>query len=145
MFPACAGVIPDFNLSERKGELVIRSGKGQKLKLIQKLLPEDIEKNVKRLKNEIRGLLNEHAIIALPDGSLYRDVGDSKSVSFKGLDLRGATITHNHPIDKLRAVNEKYNYEVKVLKPLEIFYNEAYRNGLGRTVSGDEIQHNVMK
>lgn len=165
---------PEKNAKIEKRKLLglgsgsIGDAKTQKPKLIQKVLPEDIEKNVKRLENEIRGLLNEHAIIALPDGSLYRAAGDSKSVSFKGLDLKGATITHNHPIDKfgfsdsfgkddfeflkstpeldkLRAVNEKYNYEVRVLKPLEISYNEAYRNSLDITVSEDEIQHNVMK
>ena len=89
---------------------------------------------------------------------------------FTGIDLSGATITHNHPssngitsfgkddftflqdhqdVRRLIAINEKYTYSVHVLKDISnLSYTEYYRKALEEVdLHNNEIdmQHKVFE
>ena len=134
---------------------------------IGKFDPADLDTQLKIWENEIRNADIEHAYVWQPDGSTYHAVGSDNSVTIAGIDLTGAVVTHNHPLiggvsdsfgsedysflvahpelKELRAVNENYDYSIRVLKELDIPYNYAYRNGLDPFAPDDEKQHSVME
>lgn len=104
-------------------------------------------------------------------GKLYVSDGSASNVSIEGIDLTEATITHNHPPDEngftdsfgkddfmflsdhpeikeMRAVNEKYTYSLRLLKPLDISYNEVECGGYDLAIKSgnyNEPQHNAME
>ena len=51
----------------------------------------------------------------------------------------------NPKIKELRAVDEEYNYSLKLKKAIDIGYNEVYKKGLQKTFeTGEEPQHCAM-
>lgn len=118
--------------------------------------------------NEIAGEYVEHSYIIQKNGRIYHYIGDKESVSFEGLDLKGATITHNHPIidgvdtnsfedddfwflqhhgmeiDKLRATYGDLRYEVKVLQDLSDVDYDSYKYGdIDTALMYGEIEGNL--
>lgn len=128
--------------------------------------PEETATCLARFEEEIRAESSEHAYAILRNGEVWHAVGDGVSVSLGELELDGAIVTHNHPlqygeslsfgkddyavlqtnpgIDVLRAVNPLHNYEASVVKPLDKTYNDAYREYLD-FFSDEEVQHQVME
>ena len=100
---------------------------------------------------------------------MYYAVGKEDSVSFEGLDIEGAVITHNHPVNngiisfsksdflflqenqsvrELIAVNPEFTYSAKVIKNLsEISYNKYYRAAMmeAEDTPDFDIQHKVFE
>ena len=126
---------------------------------------------IKDYEKEIRNLKHERAYVIDKSGKLYVSDGSASNVSIEGIDLTEATITHNHPPDEngftdsfgkddfmflsdhpeikeMRAVNEKYTYSLRLLKPLDISYNEVECGGYDLAIKSgnyDEPQHNAME
>lgn len=123
------------------------------------------KETVEYYENKIFNKSVENAIIIQNDGKVVKCVGNSDGVGMYG-NLEKATITHNHPtfkeeiggsiseddfkflvnnqdIEELRAVDERYNYSVKILKKLKVSdYDEAYHN----TIPNDnDFKHCVME
>ena len=104
-------------------------------------------------------------------GNVFYSKGDDSNVYIENIDLKGATITHNHPDDvdvlsfgkddfdflkrhgdikRLIAVNSEYTYEVKILKSIkELDYNDYYVKALSQVgvLEGEtvEFQHEVFE
>lgn len=100
---------------------------------------------------QIRYQEAENSFIVDRNGNVYYSVGDKESVSLEGIDLKGATITHNHPesngilsfgeddfnflkayqdIRELQCVNAEYTYKVSLLKDItNVVYNRIYLDG----------------
>lgn len=137
------------------------SGKGL---FIERISPEQIQEKLKEYEEQIRNKPIEYGILIDEDGNLFAYVGDEHNLSISDRSLDGVILTHNHPeigsfgendfnllkenqgIKELRAVDKEYNYTLKILKPLDITYNEIYRDGLQlANDTNDEIQHSVMQ
>lgn len=131
---------------------------------------KDIDKAIDYYNEQIRPGEVENAIVIDRKGNVYYSVGNADSVNLDGIELRGATITHNHPISngvvsfgkddfvflqgnpdirKLIAVNEQYTYSVHVIKRLdELLYSDYYRKAMGEVDIFDpdlDIQHTVFE
>lgn len=130
--------------------------------------PEKSSEAVGYYGNEIRAMDTEHAVVIDKNGNVYHVEGGRTSVCFKGIDLEGAYIVHNHPntngvvsfgeddflfmkennnIAELQAVNNFYTYSaVPLAKIREISYNEIYREALirGYGAGEDDLQHLAM-
>lgn len=100
----------------------------------------------------IRNKAIENAVVVDRNGNVFYSEGGASSVQISGIDLRGATITHNHPqsngtvsfgkddfyflqnhpdIRELVAVNQEYTYRVSPISDMkEISYSEYYRKAL---------------
>lgn len=123
-----------------------------------------------RVKNvEVAHISMENETIA----NLYRlnncekNKGTVDSVSVGDFDLTNCHVLHNHPKEngilsfgeddfnlmknhptaKWDLVNEKYDYSLKVLKPLDdVAYGDLYRKALGKmTPYVDEVQDVTMR
>lgn len=103
-----------------------------------------VKKTVKYFEGQIVTQPVENAIIFLPNGNVYRCVGDLNNVTIKageGESLEGAIVTHNHPVGSeneysfsdddikffvqenlaiLRGVDEKFVYELNHTKPQKL-------------------------
>lgn len=93
-----------------------------------------VQSKIKEFESEVVNEPIEHAYVILPNGKTYKFVGDKGSVNpeIMGSALKGAIITHNHPISEteysfsnldlqmfqnsglsvLRGFDEKYIYEL---------------------------------
>ncbi|MCM1104911.1 MAG: phage head morphogenesis protein, partial [Clostridium sp.] len=101
-------------------------------------------------------------------GNVYYAKGDASGVSMRGIDFRGAYVTHNHPesngilsfgsddfiflrehpeIAELRCVNKEYDYAVSVLKDMsKVVYNDIYREAWNYSEEeGFEAQDKAME
>ncbi len=122
------------------------------------------------LENEIRNLKQETAYVVDKNGGLHKAEGTAAGVSLESMDLCGAVITHNHPADEsgfsdsfgkddfmvlqahpeikeLRAVDAKYTYRLRLLKALDLSYQEADHGGMEIALESgnyEEPQHNAM-
>ena len=100
---------------------------------------------------------------------MYYAVGKEDSVSFEGVNIEGAVITHNHPVSngivsfsksdflflqenqtvrELIAVNPEFTYSVKAIKDLsKISYNQYYRVAMmeAEDTPNFDIQHKVFE
>lgn len=110
---------------------------------------KDVDKYIEKYENEIANYSIEHAYIIHTNGRVMKYIGDNQSVSFPKDDLKGAIITHNHPIidgepsnsfqkddfsflqsygmdiNCLRATYGKIRYEAVVLKDMsDITYDQ---------------------
>lgn len=119
---------------------------------------------------QIRYDEKENLIAIDRNGRVYYSEGSKDSVGFSGIDLSGATVTHNHPssngivsfgkddfvflqenqdIRKLVAVNELYTYTVNVLNDISgLSYSDYYRKAMEDMVEMDldfDIQHKVFE
>ena len=132
-------------------------------KFFEKIKKSEIKSKLKKYENDIREKKKEFGFVIDKNNNVYKYSGDETNLSITDIILDGAIITHNHPeiasfgeddfymiqnnqkIKELRAVDNKYDYSLKLLKPIDISYNEAYRYGLEIAMeTGDEIQHCVM-
>lgn len=140
-------------------------------KLVREINVEDTDTIIDMYSEKIRYEDVENAYIIDSNGKVFYAIGDSENVMFENVNLSGATITHNHPevdngicsfgkddfellkaypdIRKLIAVNSKYTYEVKVIKPLnELSYDEYYRDAMinANILDTDiDLQHDVFE
>lgn len=130
----------------------------------------DTDRAIDYYNKQIRNEDVEHAVIIDRNGNVYYSVGGNDSVSLDGVDLSGATITHNHPasngivsfseidfgllrdnpeIRKLVAVNEEYTYSAEVLKALDgISYHEFYVKAMMEAEIDNpyfDMQHKVFE
>ena len=100
---------------------------------------------------------------------MYYAVGKEDSVSFEGVNIEEAVITHNHPVSngivsfsksdflflqenqtvrELIAVNPEFTYSVKAIKDLsKISYNQYYRAAMmeAEDTPNFDIQHKVFE
>lgn len=131
---------------------------------------ENTDSTIAYYNKQIRFNEKEKLIAIDRDGKVYYSEGGRDSVSFSGIDLSGATITHNHPssngivsfgkddfiflqenqnIRKLVAVNELYTYTVQILNDIsKISYGDYYRKALEEADIFDmnfDIQHKVFE
>lgn len=128
-----------------------------------------IDSAIQYYNEQIRFSDVENVIIIDKFGKVYYAKGDENSVVFKGIDLNGATITHNHPesngivsfgeddfvflrdnvgIKKLFAVNSEYTYSVKVTSDIsKLFYSEYNRKAMleAEFTPDFDIQHKVFE
>lgn len=124
------------------------SGKPEELGEID---PRDTDRAIEYYNEQIRNQAVEHSFVIDQKGKVYYSVGDNDSVSLEGIDLNGATITHNHPeangilsfgeddfyflkthqnVKELQCVNSQYTYKVAVIRDItEVVYNKIYLSG----------------
>lgn len=131
--------------------------------------PVNTDKAIEYYNDKIRYSDIENAIIIDRYGNVYYTKGDEDSVMFGGIDLTGATITHNHPesngivsfgeddfvfirdnpgIKELFAVNPEYTYSVKVTSDMsKLFYSEYNRKAMleAEFTPDFDIQHKVFE
>ena len=131
--------------------------------------PANTGKAIEYYNDKIRNSDIENAIIIDRYGNVYYTKGDEDSVIFGGIDLTGATITHNHPesngivsfgeddfvfirdnpgIKELFAVNPEYTYSVKVISDMsKLFYSEYNRKAMleAEFTPDFDIQHKVFE
>lgn len=136
------------------------SGKGT---FIEKISKEEIPQKLKQYEEDIRNMPIEYAVLIDKEGNVYSYQGAKSNLDITDRSLDGSIITHNHPevgsfgkddynllyinpkIEELRAVDEEYTYSLKLIKPLDITYNELYREGMQIAFeTGEEIQHCTM-
>lgn len=138
---------------------------------MQKLGEIDVEKTDEALEyyeNLFRNDNVENVIVIDKFGNVYHAAGSASSVDIGIMDLKGACITHNHPISngvvsfgendfyflrenqeikELRCVNKEYDYSISVLKDMSnVVYNDIYREALQYfQEEGFEVQHRAME
>ena len=141
-----------------------------KPELLGQIDPKNTGEAIKYYNEQIRNQEVEHSFAIDQNGNVYYSVGNKESVSLVGIDLKGATITHNHPVSngilsfgkddfeflqeyenirELVAVNERYTYSVKLLKSLgELSYSSYYRMAMEEADITDpdcDFQHTVFE
>lgn len=139
-----------------------------KPKLLGQIDPKDADTAIEYYNEQIRNGDIERAFVIDRNGNVYYSEGDRTSVSFDGIDLKGATITHNHPesegiisfgkndfeflreyqdIRELQCVNAEYNYRISVIKDItEVVYNDIYLAGFKYAFDPDyESQDAAMR
>lgn len=130
---------------------------------------KDTDQAINYYNDQIRYQEDENSFVVDQNGNVYYSVGNRVSVNLEGIDLEGATITHNHPasngiisfgkddfeflqanlgIHRLVAVNEQYTYSVRVIKDLErVSYGDYYRKAMAEAELSEDfdIQHKVFE
>ena len=127
------------------------------------------EEAVKYFGNEIRNSEIEKLYVIDKEGNVYYNEGGKDAISIGTLDLTDCVVLHNHPkangivsfgeddygimhkyqSASFRLVNERYDYCVEIIKPIdEVTYNQAWRwaveDLLNTDISG-EMQHRIME
>lgn len=172
--PRCACAIEYIEIEgSRKEKLGAGDSDNEPMAQIQELGEIDVEKTdsaIEYYNEQIRYMETENSIVIDRNGKVYYSVGNKESVSLEGIDLSGATITHNHPssngivsfgkddfeflkenqdVRRLIAINERYTYSVHVLKDLgSISYADYYRRAMEEADIFDldfDIQHKVFE
>ena len=172
--PRCACAVEYIETEgSRKGKLGVGDSDNEPMEQVQELGEIDVENTdaaIEYYNEQIRYMELENAIIIDRNGKVYYSVGNERNVFFTGIDLSGATITHNHPssngiasfgkddftflqehqdLRRLIAINERYNYSVHVLKDISnLSYTEYYRKALEEVdLHNNEIdmQHKVFE
>ena len=127
---------------------------------------DNIEDALEYFEDNIRLQTVENAIVIDKKGKVTQFIGTHESVSIFDVDLQGAYITHNHPVSEgivsfgqndfmflrdnqhinFRCVNKQYNYNVKVLKPIDdLSYNLYYNKAMANYLPGEDMQHLVFE
>jgi len=131
---------------------------------------ENTDQAIEYYNEQIRNQDVEHAVIIDRNGNVYYSIGNENSVGVNGIDLSGATLTHNHPssngivsfgendfsllqenpeIRTMVAVNEKFTYQVSVIKELDIVsYNAIYVKAMREAEYDNpefDMQHKVFE
>lgn len=165
-------IVPVFDDEE---DAPLGSGsEGKSVGKAEKIDEIDVSKTDNKIKEYselIRYEKAENSYIIDRYGNVFYSKGDDSNVYIENIDLKGATITHNHPDDvdvlsfgkddfdflkrhgdikRLIAVNSEYTYEVKILKSIkELDYNDYYVKALSQVgvLEGDtvEFQHEVFE
>lgn len=128
-----------------------------------------LDRAVQYYNDQIRNASIEYAVVIDKSGGVYYAVGKEDSVSFEGVNIEGAVITHNHPVSngivsfsksdflflqenqtvrELIAVNPEFTYSVKAIKDLsKISYNQYYRVAMmeAEDTPNFDIQHKVFE
>ena len=150
------------------GRLGAGAGSGEsktKSKYIGQIDPSKTEEALEYYGNVIRNLTEENAIVVTADGKVYNFVGGAENVDLLSIDLAGASITHNHPLENgivsfgeddfiflrthpeikaLRAVNRDYDYFVSVKKDMSTVVFTDLEHGALRylgVIEDFEMQH----
>ena len=134
-----------------------------------KIDPEKTEEAFEHYGNLFRNDTVENAVVIDKAGNVYHAAGDASNVGISGIDLAGASITHNHPesngmisfgeadfrfmkenpdIAVMQAVNKYFTYSAVPLDKIkEISYNEIYREALIRKLetTEEDLQHLAME
>lgn len=165
-------IVPVFDDEE---DAPLESGsEGNSVGKAEKIDEIDVSKTDNKIKEYselIRYEKAENSYIIDRYGNVFYSKGDDSNVYIENIDLKGATITHNHPDDvdvlsfgkddfdflkrhgdirRLIAVNSEYTYEVKILKSIkELDYNDYYVKALSQVgvLEGEtvEFQHEVFE
>ncbi|MCI9000894.1 MAG: minor capsid protein [Clostridia bacterium] len=131
---------------------------------IEKIDTKDINKKLSEYEEEIRNKPIEYGVLIDEIGNVYAYTGDETNLAITDKSLEDTILTHNHPeiasfgkddfellkqnpkIKELRAVDKEYTYSLKILKELDITYNEFYGSGLDlKLKTGSDLQHCIMK
>ena len=129
---------------------------------------KEIDKHIDLYENKIADEKTEHSYIIQTNGKVFHYKGTDRAVTFDGIDLKDAVITHNHPIiegvsentfedddfrflkhhgleiDKLRATYGDMRYEIKVIKDLSDIDLKSYKHGeIGEALLYGEIDGNL--
>lgn len=137
-----------------KAKLGAGSSEGEapgKPRLLGQIDPKDTDIAIKYYNEQIRNEDVEYSFAIDRKGNVYYSVGDNNSVGLDGIDLKGATVTHNHPesngilsfgeddfnflkayqnIRELQCVNTEYTYKISILKDItDVVYNDIYLDG----------------
>ncbi len=130
--------------------------------------PEKTKEALEYYEELFRDDAMENVLVIDSQGGVFYAKGDASGVDIRGINLKGAFITHNHPVSngivsfgeddfyflkehqdtmELRCVNSKYDYSVSVLKDMSgIMYNDIYVEALQRfQEEGFEAQHIAME
>ena len=125
--------------SDKKG--IGGSGKGQ---FIEKIKDNKIEQKLQEYENDIRNMPIEYGVLIDEKGNVFTYQGTENNLDITDRKLDNAILTHNHPeigsfgkddfellksnpkLKELRAVDKEYNYSLKLLKPIDITYNELW-------------------
>ena len=137
------------------------NGKGT---FIEKIDLKDKDKKIQEYEEQIRNMKSEFAVIIDTEGNIYAYQGSKTNLDITDRKLDNTVITHNHPevgsfgkddfellkannkIKELRAVDSEYNYSLKILKDIDVTYNEIYVEGAQLAFeTGDDIQHCTME
>ena len=137
------------------------SGKGT---FIEKIDLENVDKKIQEYEEQIRYMKSEYAVIIDNEGNIYAYEGTKTNLDITDRELNNTIITHNHPeigsfgkddfellknnkkIKELRAVDSEYDYSLKLLKDIDVTYNDIYVEGAQLAFeTGDEIQHCTME
>lgn len=134
-----------------------------------KIEPGKTEEALEHYGNLFRNDTVENAVVIDKAGNVYHAAGDASSVGISGIDLAGASLTHNHPesngivsfgegdfqfmkenpdIAVMQAVNKYFTYSAVPLEKIkEISYNEIYREALIRKLetAEEDLQHLAME
>lgn len=158
--------------ADEAGRIVGRLGAGAangdsktKSKFLGQIDPSRTEAAMEYYGNMIRNLPEENAIVVTADGNVYNFVGGAKNVDLIDIDLTGASITHNHPLEngivsfgeddflflrehqeikELRAVNRDYDYYITVKKDMsEVVFTDLENGALNYLgiIDDFEMQH----
>ena len=128
-----------------------------------------IDDAIKYYNNQIRFSDIEEVVIIDKFGEVYYAKGDGIGVAFKGINLNGAIVTHNHPesngivsfgkddfvflrdnvgVQKLFAVNPKYTYSVQITSDIgKLVYSDYNLKAILEADPTPEfdIQHEVFE
>lgn len=137
------------------------TGKGT---FIEKIDLKEKDEKIQEYEEQIRDMKSEYAVIIDKEGNIYAYQGSKTNLDITDRELNNTIITHNHPevgsfgkddfellkannkIKELRAVDSEYDYSLKLLKELDVTYNEIYVEGAQLAFeTGDEIQHCTME
>jgi hypothetical protein len=142
----------------------------ENIQYLGEINPEKTDEAIEYYNEQIRFADTEHSVVIDGNGKVYYNVGSETNVSLKGIEVSGATITHNHPssngivsfgkddfeflkdnqnIRKLIAVNEQFTYSVQVLEEMsDLSYSDYYRKAMMEAYADDmdfDIQHKVFE
>lgn len=109
----------------------------------------------------------ETAVVIDRTGKVFYATGDAGGITFSGVNLSGAYLTHNHPISNgilsfgeddfnflkehqdmacFYCVNQEYDYSINVLKDISnVIYNDIYIAAFSKYYEGFDLQHETME
>ena len=136
--------------------------------LLGQIDPANTDQAIEYYNGQIRNELIEHAFVIDRVGNVYYSVGSEDAVSLDGINLEGATVTHNHPesngivsfgeddfgfmkmnqsIKEMQCVNPKFTYKAQIVKDItNVTYNEIYLESFKYALEPDfEAQDAAMR
>lgn len=130
---------------------------------------KDVARFIRKYAAAVERLEVEHCYILDGRGRVWHGVGNRVSVSLEGVELSGAHVLHNHPVEdaervsfgsddfdalrnypemaRLYAVNDWYVYEARANDAIaDASYNDAMKGvDMERLFDGEEMQHLIME
>lgn len=159
--------IPETKLGAGSSE----GGAPGKPELLGQIDPKDADRAIEYYNKQIRNEEVEHSFVIDRSGNVYYSLGGKDNVSLEGIDLKGATITHNHPvvwngvtsfgeddfyvlqdnpdIRELIAVNDKFTYHAEPLNGITaVSYHNFYVKAMQEAEQWNpdfDLQHKVFE